>query len=138
MNNKTGFNRLDRKASHRRALLKNLATSLFIHEQIKTTQAKAKELRRIAEKLITRAKVDTVHNRRMVGRIITDKEVLKKLFDDIGPRVGQRPGGYTRIVKLGFRQGDAASMVVIELVDRADTVVTKEIKKAPAVASSVN
>jgi large subunit ribosomal protein L17 len=117
MNNKTGFNRLGRNASHRRALLKNLATSLIVHGKIETTQAKAKELRSFVEKLVTRARIDSVHNRRIVGKIITEKEVVKKLFNDLAPRYVGRPGGYTRIVKLGQRRGDAAPVVVIEFVD---------------------
>ncbi|NIZ40229.1 50S ribosomal protein L17 [Entomospira entomophila] len=117
MNNKTGFNRLGRNASHRRALLKNLATSLIMHGKIQTTQAKAKELRSFVEKLVTRARVDSVHNRRMVARVITEKDVAKKLFTEVAPRYVGRPGGYTRIVKIGQRRGDASEMVVIEFVD---------------------
>ncbi|NIZ47265.1 50S ribosomal protein L17 [Entomospira nematocerorum] len=119
MNNKTGFNRLGRNASHRRALLKNLATSLIMHGKIETTQAKAKELRSFVEKLVTRARVDSVHNRRIVARVITEKDVAKKLFAEVAPRYIGRPGGYTRIVKIGQRRGDASEMVVIEFVDAA-------------------
>lgn len=117
MNHKKGFNKLNRNASHRRALLRNMATVLFKHERIITTKAKALELRRVAEKMITRAKEDTVHNRRLVGEKIKDQAVLAKLFTDIGPRMKDRNGGYTRILKIGFRAQDAANMVVIELVD---------------------
>ena len=117
MNHKKGFNKLNRNASHRRALLRNMATVLFKHERIVTTKAKALELRRVAEKMITRAKEDSVHNRRLVGEKIKDQAVLAKLFTDIGPRMKERNGGYTRILKIGFRAQDAANMVVIELVD---------------------
>jgi large subunit ribosomal protein L17 len=117
MNHKKGFNKLNRNASHRRALLRNMATVLFKHERIVTTKAKALELRRVAEKMITRAKEDSVHNRRLIGEKITDQAILAKLFTDIGPRMKERNGGYTRILKIGFRAQDAANMVVIELVD---------------------
>lgn len=117
MNHKKSFNKLNRKSSHRKALLKNMATVLFKHERIVTTKAKALEVRRSAEKMITRAKEDSVHNRRTVGEKITDQAVLNKLFTDIGPRMKERNGGYTRILKIGFRAQDAANMVVLELVD---------------------
>ena len=107
---------LSRSPSHRTALLRNLATSLFEHERIRTTEAKAKELRPYAERLITMAKRGDLHARRLVGRRIADRAVLGKLFDDIGPRYAERPGGYTRILKLGHRKGDAADMALIELV----------------------
>lgn len=117
MNHKKGFNKLNRNASHRKALLRNMATVLFKHERIVTTKAKAIEVRRVAEKMITRAKEDSVHNRRVVGEKIADQAVLAKLFTDIGPRMKERNGGYTRILKVGFRDQDAASMVILELVD---------------------
>ena len=117
MKHKIGYNRLGRKASHRRAMMRNMATSLFRYERIKTTKPKAKELRRFAERLLTRAKIDTVHNRRIVAQSIGDKEIVAKLFTDLGPRFDTRPGGYTRIIGLGQRQGDAADMVFIELVE---------------------
>ena len=107
---------LSRSPSHRRALLRNMATSLFRHGRIATTTAKAKELRPYAERLITLAKRGDLHARRLVARRIADREVLGKLFDDIGPRYVERPGGYTRILKLGNRRGDAANMALIELV----------------------
>jgi len=107
---------LSRSPSHRRAVLRNLATSLFEHERITTTTAKAKELRPYAERLITLAKRGDLHARRLAGRRIADRDVLGKLFDDIGPRYSERPGGYTRILKLGNRKGDAAEMALIELV----------------------
>ena len=107
---------LSRTASHRRAVLRNLATSLFRHERIETTTAKAKELRPFAERLITLAKRGDLHARRLAARKIADREVLGKLFDDIAPRFADRPGGYTRILKVGVRKGDAAEMSLIELV----------------------
>jgi large subunit ribosomal protein L17 len=108
---------LSRTASHRKATLRNLATSLFRHERIETTAAKAKELRPYAERLITLARTDDVHSRRLAARKIADREVLGKLFEDIAPRFLERPGGYTRILKVGHRKGDAAEMALIELVD---------------------
>ena len=107
---------LSRTATHRRATLRNLATSLFLHERIETTTAKAKELRPFAERLITLARRGDLHARRVAERTIQDRDVLGKLFDDIAPRYVERPGGYTRILKLGNRKGDAADMSLIELV----------------------
>jgi large subunit ribosomal protein L17 len=104
-------------AAHRKALHRSMVTSLFRHERISTTKAKALEIRRTAEKMITRAKVDSVHNRRLVSARLYDEGVLAKLFTDIAPRMKERGGGYTRILKLGQRQGDAAQMVILELVD---------------------
>jgi large subunit ribosomal protein L17 len=132
MKHKIGFNRLGRKASHRKALVKNMVTSLFTHERITTTQAKALAIRSVAEKMITRAKEDSVHNRRLVGARITDQAVLNKLFVEIAPRFKQRPGGYTRIYKLGQRPGDATEMVILELVDRAEEKVADKEAKKPA------
>ena len=109
--------KLNRTAAHRRALLRNMATSLFRHGRIETTTAKAKELRPYAERLITLAKRGDLHARRLVARKIADRQVLGALFDDIAPRFSDRPGGYTRILKLGARKGDAADMSLIELVD---------------------
>ncbi len=108
---------LSRTASHKKATMRNMATSLLRHERIETTTAKAKELRPFAERLITLGKRGDLHARRLAGRLIADREVLGKLFDDIGPRFTERPGGYTRILKLGNRRGDAAEMALIELVD---------------------
>ena len=107
---------LSRTATHRKATLRNLATALFRHEKIETTTAKAKELRPYAERLITLARRGDVHSRRLAGRRIQDRRVLGKLFDDIAPRYAERPGGYTRILKIGNRKGDAAEMSLIELV----------------------
>jgi large subunit ribosomal protein L17 len=112
--------KLTRTSSHRRATLRNLATSLFQHERVETTTAKAKELRPFAEKLITLARRGDLHARRLAARGISDAEVLGKLFDEIGPRFKERPGGYTRVLKVGNRRGDSAEMSLIELVDRAE------------------
>ncbi|MDR2403512.1 MAG: 50S ribosomal protein L17 [Spirochaetaceae bacterium] len=117
MKHKRGFNPLERSAAHRKALHRNMMTSLFRYERIKTTRAKALEVRRSAEKLITRAKVDSVHNRRLVSARLYDEGIVAKLFTDIALRMKERPGGYTRIIKLGERYGDAAEMVLLELVD---------------------
>lgn len=107
---------LSRSPSHRKALLRNMAMSLFQHERITTTTARAKELRPYAERLITLAKRGDLHARRLAARRIADRDVLGKLFDDIAPRYSERSGGYTRILKLGNRKGDAAEMALIELV----------------------
>ena len=111
---------LSRSVAHRRATLRNLATNLFQHGRIKTTIAKAKELRPYAERLITLARRGDVHSRRLAARKIQNRDVLGKLFDDIGPSFQERPGGYTRILKLGHRRGDAAEMALIELVGQAE------------------
>jgi len=108
---------LSRTASHKKATLRNMVASLIEHERIETTTAKAKELRPYAERLITLGKRGDLHARRLAGRQIADRDVLGKLFDDIAPRYSERPGGYTRILKLGNRRGDAAEMALIELVD---------------------
>ncbi len=117
MNHKNGFNKLNKMTAHRKAMLRNMATVLFKHERIVTTKSKALEVRRTAEKMITRAKEDTVHNRRIVNEKIKDEAILAKLFTNIAPRMKERNGGYTRILKMGFRKQDAASMVILELVD---------------------
>jgi large subunit ribosomal protein L17 len=109
--------KLSRTASHRKATLRNMATSLFRHGRIETTTAKAKELRPFAERLITLARRGDVHARRLAAQKIQDRQVLGSLFDEIAPRYAERPGGYTRILKLGNRKGDAAEMSLIELVD---------------------
>lgn len=106
-----------RTAEHREAMFRNMATSLFLHGRIETTAAKAKELRMYAEPLITRAKRGDLHSRRLVRRKIQDIAVLTKLFEEIGPRYADRPGGYTRVRHLGHRPGDAAEMAIIELVE---------------------
>jgi large subunit ribosomal protein L17 len=117
MKNRRSFNRLDRKPSHRRALQNNMVTALLRHGRIRTTRAKALEVRRMAERMITRARVDSVHNRRMIARRIHDGAILAKLFVVVARRFHDRPGGYTRVLKLGPRYGDAAEMVILELVD---------------------
>ncbi len=109
---------LNRTSSHRKAMFSNMANSLFLHEQIKTTAPKAKELRRFAEPLITLAKNATVANRRLAFARLRNREMVTKLFDDIGPHFKQRPGGYLRILKCGFRLGDNAPMAYVQLVDR--------------------
>lgn len=117
MKHRRGFNPLERMAAHRKALLRNMVTSLFKHERIKTTKTKALEARRFAERLITRAKIDSVHNRRIASSRLFDEAIVAKLFTNIGPRMKERAGGYTRILKLGMRDGDAAEIVLLELVD---------------------
>lgn len=107
-----------RTSSHRKATMQAVAVALFKHELIKTTVPKAKELRRLAEPLITRAKEDSVHNRRIAFARLRDRDAVQKLFKDLGPRYAQRPGGYTRILRCGFRAGDNAPMAYVELVDR--------------------
>ena len=109
---------LSRNSSHRKAMLNNMTASLFRHEMIKTTLPKAKELRRVAEPLITLAKNDSVANRRRAFSTLRDKELVRKLFDEFGQRYKERPGGYLRIMKCGFRAGDTAPMAYVELVDR--------------------
>ena len=136
MNHKNGFNPLSRTTAHRRAMSRNMVTSLFRFERITTTSAKAKEVRKAAEKLITRSKVDTVHNRRIAAKFIQDEKILNKLFTELGPRMKDRKGGYTRILKIGFRQGDAADMVILELVDYKLDNETKEEKSSKKADSS--
>ena len=108
---------LNRTSAHRSAMMRNMAASLFRHEQIKTTVPKAKELRRFAEPLITLAKEPTVANRRLAFARLRDREMVQKLFDTLGQRYKDRPGGYTRILKCGYRTGDAAPMAYVQLVD---------------------
>ena len=117
MKHRRGFNPLDRRSAHRKALHRSMVTSLFRYERIRTTKAKALAVRRTAEKLITRAKEDSVHNRRIVSGRLYDEAVAAKLFTDIAVRMKERNGGYTRILKLGERLGDAAEVVILELVD---------------------
>jgi large subunit ribosomal protein L17 len=118
MRHRKSGRQLNRNASHRKAMFKNMAISLFEHEVIKTTVPKAKELRRVAEPMITMAKVDSVANRRLIMSRTGSKAMVGKLFTDIGPRYAERPGGYTRILRCGFRSGDKAPMAYVELVDR--------------------
>ena len=111
---------LNRNSSHRKAMFRNMAASLVRHEVIKTTLPKAKELRRVAEPLITMAKIDTVHKRRLAFARLRDRDVVTKLFNELGPRYKDRPGGYLRILKMGYRAGDKAPMALVELVDRPE------------------
>jgi large subunit ribosomal protein L17 len=117
---------LNRTSAHREAMFRNMAASLFRHELIKTTLPKAKELRRVAEPLITLAKSDSVHKRRLAFARLRDKEAVGKLFLELGPRYEERPGGYLRILKCGFRAGDAAPMAYVELVDRPEKAAAVE------------
>lgn len=118
MRHRNSGRQLSRNSSHRQAMFKNMAGSLFQHEIIRTTLPKAKELRRIAEPLITLAKVDSVAHRRLAFARLRDSNAVTKLFNDLGPRYRERPGGYLRILKNGFRPGDMALMAIVELVDR--------------------
>ena len=119
MRHKVSGRKFDRAGDERVALLRGLVTDLMRHERMKTTEAKAKEVRPLAEKMITLGKDGTVHARRQAMAFINDKDVVKKLFDEIAPRFATRPGGYTRIIKLGPRVGDGAQMAQLELVERA-------------------
>jgi large subunit ribosomal protein L17 len=118
MRHRNSGRQLSRNSSHRSAMLKNMAVSLLQHEIIKTTVPRAKELRRIAEPLITMAKQDSVHRRRVVFSRLRDRDTVTKLFNELGPRYKDRPGGYLRILKSGYRPGDNAPMASVELVDR--------------------
>ena len=123
------FNHLGRTADHRQAMLANQAISLIMHKRITTTLAKAKELKKYVEPLITKAKEDSTNSRRVVFSYLQNKEAIKELFGPIAEKVGDRPGGYTRIIKLGFRQGDAAQICFIELVDFDPEMAKGETKK---------
>jgi large subunit ribosomal protein L17 len=118
MRHRNAGRKLNRTASHRRALFSSMAAALIKHEQIVTTLPKAKELRRVADRLITLAKRGNLHSRRLALSRVRDEAMVGKLFDTLGPRYADRPGGYTRVLKAGFRYGDAAPMALIELVDR--------------------
>ena len=140
------FNHLGRTASHRKAMLSNMASSLITHKRINTTVAKAKELKKFVEPLVTRSKVDSTHNRRMVFSYLQDKVAVTELFREVAVKVGDRPGGYTRIIKTGNRLGDNAEMCMIELVDFNDIYgneetevkkTTRRSKKAAAPAAEV-
>jgi large subunit ribosomal protein L17 len=120
MRHGNGLRKLNRTSEHRQAMLRNMMNSLLTHEVIKTTVPKAKELRRVVERMITLSKVDTVANRRLAFDRLRDRDVVTKLFNDLGKRSANRPGGYTRILKMGFRVGDNAPMALVELVDRAE------------------
>ena len=118
MRHRESGRKLNRNSSHRKAMFRNMAVSLIEHEMIKTTLPKAKELRRIAEPLITMAKVDNVAKRRLAFSRLRDRNIVTKLFNELGPRYKERPGGYLRILKCGFRSGDKAAMAIVELVGR--------------------
>ncbi len=125
-----GLRKLNRTSEHRLAMLRNMMNSLIEHEVIKTTLPKAKELRRVVEPMITLAKDPSLANKRMAFNRLRDRDSVVKLFADLGPRFAARPGGYTRILKMGFRVGDNAPMALVELVDRPDTSATAEEVKA--------
>ena len=125
MRHRHGLRKLNRTSSHRLAMLRNMTNSLFKHEVIRTTLPKAKELRRVAEPLITLAKVATVANRRLAFDRLRDRDIVTKLFNELGPRYQARPGGYLRILKFGFRPGDTAPMALVELVGRPDAAATE-------------
>ncbi|MGC9385746.1 MAG: 50S ribosomal protein L17 [Hydrogenovibrio sp.] len=124
MRHRKSGRKLNRNSSHRKAMFRNMSASLIEHEMIKTTVAKAKELRGVAEPLITLAKQDSVHNRRVAFSRLRDKAAVGKLFSELGPRYESRPGGYIRILKCGYRPGDNAPMAYVELVDRPEGVDT--------------
>ena len=123
------FNHLSRTAEHRKAMLSNMACSLIMHKRIHTTTAKAKALRVFVEPILTRAKEDNMNNRRLAFSLLKQKEVVTELFQNVGEKIANRPGGYTRILRTGFRLGDAAEMCIIELVDYNENML-KETKKA--------
>jgi large subunit ribosomal protein L17 len=133
MRHRLGLRKLNRTSSHRVAMLRNMTNSLLKHEVIKTTLPKAKELRRVVEPMITLGKTPTVANRRMAFNRLRDRDIVTKLFDELGPRYAKRNGGYLRILKFGFRQGDNAPMALVELLDRlpesAEAVTAAEAAK---------
>jgi large subunit ribosomal protein L17 len=129
MKHRKDHRKLGRRSGHRKALLCNLVRSLFIHERIKTTLPKAKELRRVSDRIITLGKRQDTHARRLAFALLRDKEVTKKLFEDIAGRFEGRNGGYTRVLKLGPRKGDGAPMALVELVERREEEAEKETKK---------
>lgn len=132
MRHRKSGRQLNRNSSHRKAMFRNMSASLFEHELIKTTLPKAKELRRVAEPLITLAKTDTVANRRLAFDRLRDRALVTKLFNELGPRYNERPGGYLRILKCGLRTGDKAPMAYVELVDRPVTDDAEVVEAAEA------
>ena len=130
MRHNKAINHLGRKSGHRKALLSNMATSLILHKRITTTVAKAKALKSYVEPLITQSKDDTTHNRRVVFSYLKSKEAVTELFRNVAPKVADRPGGYTRVLHVGFRQGDAAEMAIIELVDFNEAALASAEKTA--------
>ena len=136
MRHNKAINHLGRKSGHRKALLANMACSLLLHKRIETTVAKAKALRTYVEPLITKSKDDSTHSRRVVFSYLKQKEAVTELFRTIAPKVAERPGGYTRILKTGFRVGDAADMAIIELVDFNEAALAAAPKKAEKKATT--
>lgn len=132
MRHHSGYRKLNRTSAHRLAMLRNMSNSLLRHEVIKTTLPKAKELRRVVEPLITLAKTPSVANRRIAFNRLRDREMVTKLFEVLGPRFAKRNGGYTRILKMGFRAGDNAPMAYVELTERAEVAEEVKTEAAPA------
>ena len=130
MRHNKAINHLGRKSGHRKALLANMATSLILHKRIETTVAKAKALKMYVEPLITKSKEDSTHSRRVVFSYLKNKEAVTELFRTVAPKIADRPGGYTRVLKTGFRQGDGADMALIELVDFNEAALATAPKKA--------
>ena len=130
MRHNKAINHLGRKSGHRKALLANMATSLILNKRIQTTVAKAKALKMYVEPLITKCKEDTTHSRRVVFSYLKNKEAVTELFRTVAPKIADRPGGYTRVLKTGFRQGDGADMALIELVDFNEAALASTTKKA--------
>ena len=130
MRHNKAINHLGRKRGHRKALLANMATSLILHKRIETPVAKAKALKMYVEPLITKCKEDTTHSRRVVFSYLKNKEAVTELFRTVAPKIADRPGGYTRVLKTGFRQGDGADMALIELVDFNEAALASTTKKA--------
>ena len=129
MRHNKAINHLGRKSGHRKALLANMATSLIMHKRIETTVAKAKALKMYVEPLITKSKEDSTHSRRMVFSYLKNKYAVTELFRNVAPKIAERPGGYTRILKVGFRKGDAAEMALIELVDFNEAAMAAPVKE---------
>ncbi|MCR2745960.1 50S ribosomal protein L17 [Limnobacter parvus] len=132
MRHRHGLRKLNRTSSHRLAMFRNMTNALLRHEVIKTTLPKAKELRKIAEPIITMGRSPTLANKRLAFARLRDREMVVKLFDEIGPRYATRPGGYMRVLKFGFRKGDNAPMALVELVDRPETAEIVEIAEEQA------
>ena len=130
MRHNKNFNHLGRKAGHRKALLSNMASSLILHKRIETTVAKAKAVQQFVEPLVTKSKEDTTHSRRVVFSYLKQKDAVTELFRTVAPKIAERPGGYTRILKTGFRLGDGADMCIIELVDFNDAYTFGKVTKA--------
>jgi len=130
MRHRRKINQLGRTSSHRKAMMSNLATALILHKRITTTLAKAKELKKFIEPVITRSKTDSTHNRRVCFSILADKKAVAELFREISPKIAERPGGYTRILKTGNRAGDNAEMCIIELVDYNQVMLSAKEEKA--------